>query len=194
MDYKEYYQKTMWDKLTEDTGTFVVGLIMFAGIFLGAACIFNICFDITSESASAEYHAEVVATVINIEKKEYEKEGLSMFEEEEWRKIKKPKERERYYELHKKPVKHTSYIISWQYVLNGDTITKTETDNDITFKKIGETKELSLYSNDGEKYYEDSFSLSFFSIVIGITALIVGLYMVFLFFGMIFVKIKKAVK
>ena len=184
-----------WNELTKDNGTFFVAiLIVLPLLFLVAGFIFNLCFAAWWQHHSAKYHVEVLATVTDITKKEYEKYELSAYNREEWKKITNRIDRDRYYEQHKELVKHTKYKITWQYCIDGDTLTDVETDSEFTFKEVGDTKMRKMFSLDGKKYMEDSSSLSFFVIVIGFLAGLFCLYIIYIFVGVIYTKIKSIIK
>ena len=139
----------LFESLANENDTFYGSIILAAAILAVAGFLVYINLGAYLLYASAKYKIETEATITDIRVVQKEQEVLDDAYKDE-----PPAVREK----HTKTEKYDLYVIAWKYYVDDVKKTYTETDKYLSLRKVGDTKTLRLYSNDGVEYKRASHS------------------------------------
>lgn len=155
-------------------------LVVSGILLIIAAVVYWFCADIAKDYRTAEFRADVTATLVEI------KEG----ETEKWDYVEGKDEARTPQERATRTYTESIYGYYWEYEIDGKTYTWRTTSSSSSAHQIGDTMDLRFWSNDGVDYHRSYYSSTtdifmFLSVVAAIAAL-------YLFTRVLIVKIRVA--
>lgn len=140
---KQNGNDNLWRSWATDNTSFFGVLVVAVVVLLVAGFLFYLNYGALALYATAKYQVETEATLIQIDELDKEQTVHDDYYENDT-----PSE----WEQHQKTEQYTLYVLHWEYELDGVKQVCKETEKYGTSHRVGDTKTLLLYSNDGVEY------------------------------------------